>query len=138
MSILVIRWLMSDPYFKRSYHFSHSEIENLIQCIGPHFVISTNKKTAPIGLIPMETKLIVSICFFAGGSSYDIFPFFGIGQTSFFRCIWEIVNAINKAPDMRIEFSIDHINQQQIVHGFLQKSTHRFNCYVGCIDGMLV
>ena len=44
MYILVIRRLMSDPYFKQSYHFSHTEIKNLIQCIGPHFVISMNEK----------------------------------------------------------------------------------------------
>ena len=105
MSILLIQQLMSDLYFKWSYHFSHTEIENLIQCIGPHFVISTNeKKTAPNGLIPMETKLLVSIRVFAGGSAYNIFPLFGIGHTSFFRCVWVIVNAINKTTDMRIEF----------------------------------
>ena len=36
MSILLIRRLLSDPYFKRSYRFSPHEIENLIQCIGPY------------------------------------------------------------------------------------------------------
>ena len=86
----------------------------------------------------METKLLVSICFFAGGSSYDIFPLFGIGHTSFFRCIWAIDNVIYKTPDMRIEFPIDHIKQQQIAHGFMQKNTPQFNCCVGCIDGMLI
>ena len=96
------------------------------------------KKTAPNGLIPLETKLLVSIRFFTGGSSYDIFPLFGMGLTSFFRCIWAIVYAINKPPDMRIEFPIDHIKQQQIVHGFMPKSTPQFNCCVGCIDSMLV
>ena len=64
MSILLIQQLLPDPYFKWSYHFSHTEIKNLIQCIDPHFVVSTNeKKTALNGLIPMETKLLVSIRF---------------------------------------------------------------------------
>ena len=76
------------------------------------------KKAALNGLIPMETKLLVSIRFFAGGSAYDIFPLFSIGHTSFFRCICAIVNASNKTPDMRIEFPIKHMKQQQIVHGF--------------------
>ena len=76
--------------------------------------------------------------FFAGGSAYDIFPLFGIRHTSFFRCIWAIVHAINKTPDMRIDFPMEHFKQQQIVHGFMKKSTPRFNCCVGCIDGMLV
>ena len=59
MSILLIRWLLSNPYFKHSYHFSPTEIENLIQCIGPHVVVSTNGKiTAPNGLIPLEIKLV--------------------------------------------------------------------------------
>ena len=86
MSILLIRRLLSNPYFKRSYHFSLNEIENLIQCIGPHVVISTNGKTTALnGLIPLETKLLAMICFFAGGSAYNIFPLFGIGHTSLFR-----------------------------------------------------
>ena len=60
--------------------------------------------------------------FFAGGSAYDIFPLFGIGHTSFFRCVWAIANAINKTPDMRIEFPIKHLKQQQIAHGFMKKA----------------
>ena len=60
--------------------------------------------------------------FFAGGSAYDIFPLFGIGHTSFFRCIWAIVHAINKTPDMRIDFPMEHFKQQQILHGFMKKA----------------
>ena len=105
MSILLIQRLLSNPYFKCSYHFSPTEIENLIQCIGPHVVISTNGKiTAPNGLIPLETKLLASINFFACGSAYDIFPLFG---TSLFRCVWAIVQAINETPDMRIDFRME-------------------------------
>ena len=64
MSILLIRRLLSDPYFKRSYRFSPHGIENLIQCIGPHVVIATTgKATAPNGIIPLEAKLLVMIRF---------------------------------------------------------------------------
>ena len=84
----------------------------------------------------METKLLASICFFAGGSAYDIFPLFGIGHTSFFRCVWAIVHAINKTPDMRIDFPMEHFKQANCAW-FHEKSTPWFNCYVGCIDGML-
>ena len=63
----------------------------------------------------METKLLLSIRFLAGGSVYDIFPLFGIGHTSFFRCVWAIVNTINQTPDMTIEFPIEHLKQQQMV-----------------------
>ena len=62
MLILLIQQLLSDPYFKHSYRFSPHEIENLIQCIGPHVVVSTTgKTTAPNGLIPLETKLLATI-----------------------------------------------------------------------------
>ena len=68
MSILLIQWLLSDPYFKRSYHFSLHEIENLIECIGPHVIVSTTgKATALNGIIPLETKLLVTIRFFDTG-----------------------------------------------------------------------
>ena len=65
MSILLIRRLLSDPCFKRSYRFSPHEIENLIQCIGPYVVVApTGKTTAPNGIIPLETKVLATIRFF--------------------------------------------------------------------------
>ena len=60
--------------------------------------------------------------FFAGGSAYDIFPLFGMGHTSLFRCFWAIVQAMNKTLDMRIHFPMEHFKQQQIVHGFMKKA----------------
>ena len=122
MSILLIQRLLSDPYFKRSYHFSPHEIENLIQCICPHVVISTGKSTAPNGIIPLETKVLAMIRFFAGGSAYDIFPLFGIGHTSLFRCVWTVVHAINETPDMRIDFLHEHSKQCKIARGFKKKA----------------
>ena len=122
MSILLIQQLLSNLYFKHSYRFSLNEIEYLIQCIGPHVVVSTNGKTkAPNGLMSLETKLLASICFFAGWSAYNIFPLFGIRHTSLFRCIWAIVHAINETLDMRIDFPQEHFKQQQITHGFMKK-----------------
>ena len=119
MPILLIRRLLSDPYFNSSYRFSLHEIENLIQCIGPHVVVSTTGiTTAPNGIIPLETKLLATISFFAGGSAYDIFPLFGIGHTSLFRCVWAIVHAINETLDMRIDFLYEHSKQWQIARGF--------------------
>ena len=108
--------------FQVQLPFSPNELENLIQCIGPHVVISTNGKTTSLnGLIHFETKLLATINFFAGGSAYDIFPLFGIGHTSLFRCIWAIVHAINETPDMRIDFPQEHFKQQQIAQGFMKK-----------------
>ena len=139
MSILLIRRLLSDPYFKRSYHFSPHEIENLIQCIGPYVdVAPTGKTTAPNVIIPLETKALAMIRFLACGSAYDIFPLLGIGHTSLFRCVWAVVQAINETPDMRIDFPHEHSKQRKIARGFKKKRTPRFNCCVGCIDGMLV
>ena len=64
MSILLIRRLLSDPYFKCSYRFSPHEIENLIQCIGPYVLIApTGNTTALNGIIPLETKVLVTIRF---------------------------------------------------------------------------
>ena len=64
MSILLIRRLLSNPYFKRSYRFSPHEIENLIQCIGPFVdVAPTGRISAPNGIIPLETKVLATIRF---------------------------------------------------------------------------
>ena len=60
--------------------------------------------------------------FFGGGSAYDICPLFGIRHTSFIRCIWAIIHAINETPDMRIDFPMEHFKQQQIAHGFMKKA----------------
>ena len=109
--------------FQSQLSFSQHEIENLIQCIGPHVVVSTTgKTTAPNGIISLETKVLATICFFAGGSAYDIFPLLGIGHTSLFRCVWAVVHAINKTPDMRIDFLHEHSKQCNIARGFKKKA----------------
>ena len=37
---------------------------------------------------------------------------------------------------MLIDFPMEHFKQQQIAYGFMKKSTPRFICCVGCINGM--
>ena len=62
----------------------------------------------------------------------------GISQTSVYRCVWAVVDAVNATPGLEIEFPKDHEKQKEIARGFQKKSQAGFDCCVGAIDGILI
>ena len=110
---------LSDPYSRRSFRYTRSEMEILINLSGPHY--PKKARIGPNGEIPLETALMVSLRFCAGGSPYDIFPLFGIGYNSVYNCLWDTIRAINTCPDMKVEFPSSHAEQKRIARGFERK-----------------
>ena len=71
--------------------------------------------------IPSETKLSVALRFFAGGDPLDIMVTHGISQTSVYRCVWAVVDAVNATPSLAIEFPSDHEDQKKLPEDFSPK-----------------
>lgn len=130
------RRLTGDPYFRASFRYTRTEMEALIGMIGPYYTKKT--RSGPNGVIPVETALMISLRYCAGGSPYDLFPLFGTGYTSVFMCLWSTVRAIHACPELKIRFPSSHAEQRKIARGFQKKSKARFYCCIGCLDGMLV
>jgi hypothetical protein len=99
---------------------------------------SPQKNGTKNGLIPTPTKVSVALRYFAGGSAYDISIVHGISHSDVFNCVWKVVDAINKCPDLAFRFLENHDEQRKIVAGFKKKSKADFWMCCGAIDEILI
>jgi DDE superfamily endonuclease len=132
------------PYYvRRAYRMEAASFWKLCQLLRP-FLTKVNNKDKPWkngaknGLIPLPTKISVALRYFAGGSPYDISLVHGIGYTDVFRCVWSVVDAVNKCPALSFRFPDNHAEQQRIADGFKRVSRGIFDCCAGAIDGILI
>ena len=131
------------PYYvRRAYRMEPNSFWKLCRILRPYVLKVSEKKTwkngAKNGLIPTPTKISVAIRYFAGGSPYDIAVVHGIGHTDVFRCVWTVVDAVNKCPELAFKYPTNHEEQQKIADGFNSVSRGVFHCCAGAIDGILV
>jgi hypothetical protein len=132
------------PYYvRRAYRMEPSSFWKLCRLLRPYLVkpASLKKKCrngAKNGLIPMPTKISVALRYFAGGSPYDISVVHGISHTDVFRNVWQVVDAVNKCPELGFRYPSNHAEQQKIADGFKRISRGIFDCCAGAIDGILI
>mmetsp|Transcript_27865 Transcript_27865/g.52258 ORF Transcript_27865/g.52258 Transcript_27865/m.52258 type:complete len:104 (+) Transcript_27865:436-747(+) len=60
----------------------------------------------------------MALRWFAGGDPCDIFQVHGVSHQQVMISVWRVVNAINKCPQLLIEFPTDHNEQLKIAEGF--------------------
>lgn len=66
----------------------------------PHLVTKDLQGTVQSnGPISPDGRLACAICWFAGGSTYDIMTTFGISRPDTNSSYWYVVDAINKHPN---------------------------------------
>jgi hypothetical protein len=80
----------------------------------------------------------MALRFFAGGDSLDIAEVHGVGDDEPMSTVWDVVDAIHKAPELNISFPETHAAQTESMLGFKAKSRIDIDCCIGAIDGMLI
>mmetsp|Transcript_5679 Transcript_5679/g.11819 ORF Transcript_5679/g.11819 Transcript_5679/m.11819 type:complete len:97 (+) Transcript_5679:328-618(+) len=81
------------------------DFELLLSFVREKLIVN-EKQSLRRGLSPIipEIKLYCAVRWLAGGSYTDIAIHCNISVTSFYRVVWESVDAINSAPDLIISF----------------------------------
>ena len=89
---------------------------------------------------PSETSiwLACAICYFAGGSVYDLMIKYGISNSAVYDSIWAVVDAVNLLPEFFIQYPDDCNRQKAVAAAFQTASTVRFDSCAGAIDGILI
>jgi hypothetical protein len=64
------------------------------------YIIAASGQSAPIYFVPNgpilpDVRLACAICWFAGGSLYNIMTTYGIGHTDAMNSCWYVVDAVN-------------------------------------------
>jgi hypothetical protein len=79
-----------------------------------------NSQALSNGPISADVRLACAICWFAGGSTYDIMARYGFSHTDTINSYWYVVDAINKHPRFAILYPDAHEKQRAIAAGFLK------------------
>ena len=89
-------------------------------------------------VITASQQLSMGLCFFAGGSVYDIAGNHGVCVREVYKSVHVVIDAINSCESFDIVFPESEDEQQKLVDGFQMKSRAGFKNCVGAIDGILV
>ena len=130
------------PYYtRRAYRMDKASFYKLEGMLSPYLKGSGYKgkvRGIPNGMVPTDLKLSMALRYFAGGDPYDIMISHGVSHSLIYESIWDVVEAVNTCPRLAITFPTGKSQQDKLVSDFQSKSSCRFNCCVGAIDGMLV
>jgi hypothetical protein len=88
-------------------------------------------------IISSKIRLSIALCYFAGGSVYDIMLVHWVSLTSIYVSMWGVVDAIHSTPELDFHF-LNHEQQQEIATGFCSWSGAGFDNKVGVINGLVV
>jgi len=87
---------------------------NIGLCLRQILNQKENWKSAPNGSIPLETRLAVTLRFFAGGDPYDLMEMFGISHSSVFTSIDLTMLAIVRCEKLQVKYPESHEEQMRI------------------------
>jgi hypothetical protein len=134
---------LGDIYFHRAYRMKYSTFCTLADMLGP-FIASVSRKSPTSknyrhnGAILTSVRLASALCWFAGGSIYNIMTTVGISHTKAMDSCWYVVDAINKINNLQFLYPTNHEEQRAIAAEFQAVSAADFKCCAGAIDGILI
>jgi hypothetical protein len=117
---------------------TYESFRKLVDKISPFMPVGDFSQAKVNGPISIDTRVAVSLRYFAGGSPLDIAPLYGIAVNEVLRSVWRVVDAVNNYPKFRIEYPSCHEEQKKIAKKFREKSGADFQCCAGAIDGILI
>jgi hypothetical protein len=124
--------------FKRHLRMTYESFSNLLLLIKDHLK-KVDKEMAKKrgGEVIKELRLYATIRYLAGGSYSDICYFCGISKSTFYRILWETINAINKTikiefPQSPEECATAAADFEKISYSSIMKNV------VGVLDGYLL
>ncbi|KAL7526717.1 hypothetical protein ACHAWF_001886 [Thalassiosira exigua] len=133
---------MDDKLFQRHYRMSKAAFFKLLDIIGDHLPNTGEGKQTrggpPNGPVTKEARLSMALRYCAGGDPLDISSVHGVATNYILDNLWDVVDAIHKSPELKIDFPETHEEQIQISEGFRRKSAVDINNCVGAIDGILI
>lgn len=68
----------------------------------------------------------MALKWFSGGDFIDKMKIYGVGYNKVYMSAWNVVNAINMCPSLKISF-LNHYKQQKITSEFVLEAPSRFN-----------
>jgi hypothetical protein len=136
-----VKTLIREGQFKRMYRMSLSSFNKLRTMLLPWLKVNLKQSSkASKGLRPIIPDIILhcTLCYPAGGSVHDIHVSGGMSYNSFYRLVWQGIDAINACPLLSIRFPMTLSELSQSAEQFNSTSSHSIcNGCVVALEGWL-
>jgi hypothetical protein len=127
---------LTEREFSQRYRLTKAMFTNLAELIR-NMVESTRSMAGRSKPIPVELQLSMALRFLAGGSVYDIVDLHGVAYSSFYRCLWRTLIAIDAALPLSFNITSD-TEMTASEQGFASLTNGVLRGIVGALDGLAV
>eukprot|EP00808_Paulinella_micropora_P004375 g41034.t1 len=86
---------LSDRRFTRRYRVTKEQFDTLLSRLLPELEVACAKAHSYASVAP-ELQLSMTLRFLAGGSYLDIADLHGVGESTFYKCLWRIILLLNR------------------------------------------
>lgn len=124
--------------FYQYYKMGETAFDVLCQHLAPHMNTNRNGER---GRRPSKVEIRVHcyLRYIYGGNYLDIVQPFDVHPSSFYRYIWECVDAVNAAAQLAVNFPTSRQALDMAVDNFARKSTQEvLRGVIGALDGLHV
>jgi len=132
--------VLSDPKeFLRTYRMSLQTFNHVLEKIR-HRLVGGNEERArmmaerssPDGYVSPELRLSMTLRYLAGGSYIDIYQMHGVAYQTFYKCVWEVCDAI--IAEFPLDFPID--DEQKLTALAAQFDSRGRGLLEGCVGAL--
>jgi hypothetical protein len=136
-----VKKLHKEGQFERMYRMSYTSFKKLLALLKPYLLVNErqgNCRTGRNGPLTPELILHCLIRYMAGGSHHDIRVLAGLPISPFLYYLHRGMDAVNRCPQLSLEFPMDHGELKRVALEFQGKSSFGVTdgC-VGALDGWL-
>ena len=132
--------LIKERQFDRYYRMSRTSFEKLYNLFAPVYLLQRHRSvsTKEKDVNELQNKLQLTISWLAGGHYQHVRSISKYSVGSFYRIIYEVMNAIITVQDLQITFPSNTSEAITVANKFRQRSSNGIlsGC-IGAIDGWL-
>ena len=120
------RQRVEDGSFRRMFRVTDHQFDQLVSILKPFLQVDEGQagRSTDAGSISVQLRVALTLRFLAGGSYLDLFHLFGIGISTFYQCKDQVIAAINKAPELKLQLPTTESECQALAHGFEAASAY--------------
>ena len=120
------RLRVADGSFKKMFRMSEHQFDDLVGILTPYLAVNVDqaRRATLAGHIPAALRVAGTLRFLAGGSYLDVFHLLGVGVSSFYECITQVVEAINRAAELQLRFPATDADCAALAEGFKARSAY--------------
>lgn len=108
------------------FRMSEFKFDDIVGILKPHLVVNEEQaqRATLAGHISVELRLAGTLRYLAGGSYLDVFHLLGVGISSYYQFIIQVVEAINRAAELQPRFPKTETECAALAQGFEARSAY--------------